>query len=77
MNLDEDNDSLSFRLKVRAYLLDLPGPVIYTFGTADQKKRYLPHIVAGDELWCQGFSESEIGSDINSLRTSATPRGNH
>lgn len=51
------------------------GPVIYTFGSAEQKRRYLPRIRMGEEFWCQGFSESHAGSDVMSLQTTATQRG--
>ena len=51
--------------------LSMVGPVIRAFGTEQQQARYLPKIVSGDELWCQGYSEPGAGSDLASLKTRA------
>ena len=51
--------------------LSMVGPLLMQFGTPAQKQRYLPKILSGDEVWCQGYSEPNAGSDLASLRTQA------
>ncbi|MBM6579085.1 pimeloyl-CoA dehydrogenase large subunit [Microvirga sp. BT689] len=60
-----------------AFGVNMVGPVIYTFGNEDQKRRFLPRIANLDDWWCQGFSEPGAGSDLASLKTTAKRDGDH
>jgi alkylation response protein AidB-like acyl-CoA dehydrogenase len=55
--------------------ISLVGPTLMTHGTEDQRRRWMPRMLAGDDVWCQLFSEPDAGSDLASLSTRAEKRG--
>jgi len=60
-----------------AFSLKMLAPVLMTFANSAQQEYFLPRILAGEDWWCQGYSEPGSGSDLASLRTSAVRQGDH
>ena len=57
--------------------IGMVGPMIYQFGTTEQKEKFLPGILDSNTWWCQGYSEPGSGSDLASLKTKAELDGDH
>jgi len=55
--------------------LRMLAPVLFKYGTPEQKAHYLPKILSGEHYWCQGYSEPGSGSDLSSLKTAAVSDG--
>ena len=63
------------RLKTKLVSLGMLAPLLLQFGTKEQQERFIPDMISGKTVWCQGFSETEAGSDLANLKTKASLEG--
>jgi alkylation response protein AidB-like acyl-CoA dehydrogenase len=71
----DEESALAGAPRLIPFGIKMVAPVIMTFGSVAQQQRYLPKISAGEEWWCQGYSEPGAGSDLASLKTRAVLDG--
>ena len=71
----DEEVGLSGSPRVLPFGVMMVGPVIMEFGSKEQKEYYLPRILSGEDVWCQGYSEPGSGSDLASLKTRAVRVG--
>jgi alkylation response protein AidB-like acyl-CoA dehydrogenase len=72
-----EEQARAYAPRLVAFGIKMVGPVIYTFGSKQQKEYYLPRILSAEDFWCQGYSEPGSGSDLASLQTKAVRKGDH
>jgi alkylation response protein AidB-like acyl-CoA dehydrogenase len=65
------------RMPLKSFGIWMLGPVLLRYANEEQKRRFLPRIVRGEDRWCQGYSEPGAGSDLASLQTRAVIEGDH
>lgn len=70
---DQEESAFAVPTRVLDIGLGLAGPTLLAHGTPEQKARWLPPLVRGEEVWCQLFSEPDAGSDLGGLKTRAVP----
>jgi acyl-CoA dehydrogenase len=76
-NVIFNQEEAKFKLPANIYAIGhgMLGPTLIAHGTEEQKRKYLPNMIQGSEVWCQAFSEPDAGSDLAALRTSAVRDG--
>ena len=72
----EEECCRAYAPRIVPFGLNMLGPVLQKFGTAEQQESILPRILSGEDWWCQGYSEPGAGSDLASLKTRAIRDGN-
>ena len=75
--LDQELKRINARAPLASFGVWMLGPVLLEYANEEQKKRFLPEIVAGKMRWCQGYSEPGAGSDLASLQTKCEDKGDH
>ncbi|MFN4089079.1 MAG: acyl-CoA dehydrogenase family protein [Alphaproteobacteria bacterium] len=73
----DEEQGLAGAPRLISFGINMCGPVLIHYGTEAQKRRFLPRILSGEDVWCQGYSEPESGSDLASLKTRADLDGDH
>jgi acyl-CoA dehydrogenase len=75
--LREEMRAINARSPLDSFGIWMLGPALLSYGSEEQKKKYLPQITRGEIRWCQGYSEPNSGSDLASLQTRAEDKGDH